>query len=473
MKRWNEMHTSSSSAVSVRESFCQSAWVYCAISIICEWMISNPFVVTRDGEPDPNSPLGKLVKHPNSYGQQNTCNKFRAAYMHELLLNGSVIRVFTKMNGIVPEKMVAFPRSDFTATAEEDDAGVEQPVRWTKFGARRQHQYIEGDDAHLDALLNPYHDWEGLSPLASALLGINADINLGNLLNRFFQNNASTGLIMASDQPVTEQQLTEAVSAWDAVYKGIDNSYKTKFIGYGFKPYPISQGFDAAVQRILKVLSRDEIMNGVFRIPPVIYAGELPAEGVQIGARSTEPDKKTFLTNVIMVWADRFDEEFNLDVAPRFGPEYAGNHDFTQNPILESDRLTMALAAAELIDRGVTLNHVIDWLRLGLQHEPHGNEYFLNQGQVPASVVMKAGERALNTRSYTEPARRPGADDKKTGGSRKQYLDSILTLAQTAEVAELAQAEYRRHHGELLVTRDGNGRQTNAQRIANIMANID
>jgi len=428
MRRWDAMTASQRSTVSVADSYALSAWVYSAITIITEWIVQNPFTVTNHGQPVVTGDMAKLIRSPNTYPQQDTDAKFRTAYMTQLLLNGAVLRAFPEMDGIIPRSMVAFARSDFTPEWYYDKIGTQVVRRWVRVGRSGAVPFIAGDDIFHDALYNPYHDFEGLSPLTAAVLGINADINLSELLNRFFENDASTGLIMSSKEPLTGDQIEDAVKAWDLAHGGMSKKYSTKFIGHGLTPHQIGTGFDAKVQQTLKVLTRDEIMNGIFKIPPVIYAGEVPTEGVQIGGRTSAPEKETFLVNVVMVWANKYDQEFNKDVAPRFGPGYRGTHDFAANPILEHRRLERAQAAVELIDRGVTLNQVIRWLKLDLQPEPHGSEYWVRRGTIPASVVMAAGEKALDTAG----TRNEVLDD---------YVQDIVHLAESVQVQNKARTD--------------------------------
>ena len=449
IERWEAMaEAAGGNKITVAQSYALSAWVYSAITIITEWITQNPFVVTNHGQVAETSDLARLERSPNTYPQQNTSQKFRTAYMTQLLLNGAVLRVFPDIDGITPRSMAAFNRSQFTPQWRHDHTGTQVVHKWTKTSPGGTTLFIPGDDIHHDALYNPYHDFEGMAPLTAAVLGINADVNLSDMLNRYFENDAATGLIMSSQEPLNKSQIENAQKTWDMLHKGMSHKYSTKFIGHGLQPHQIGTGFDAKVQQILKVLSRDEIMNGIFKIPPVIYAGESPSEGVQIGTKTSAPEKETFLINVIMTWAARYDAEFNMDVAPRFGPGFHGAHDFTTNPILERRRLERAKAAVELIDRGVTLNQIITWLRLDLKPEPHGNEYWVKAGQIPASVVMAAGDRVLETAANGKSA----AED---------YIKSILQSADSAQTKNDARNDPARKAAS-------NGK-TNANRITELM----
>jgi HK97 family phage portal protein len=450
------MMRSQSSTITTRNSYQFSAWVYSAVTIIADWINQNPFVIESGGRQVTGGPLYKMVHRPNEYRDQNTVEKFTTAYMTELLLSGSVLRVFTGMDGIQPDGMVVFPRNHWTPQWAYDDLGVQVVTRWAKLRGGRSVTMINNDEIHLDALYNPFHDFEGLSPLHAALLGVNSDISLSELLQRFFDNNASTGLIMSTKQPLNKNQIVDAQKAWDLQHGGMKNAYATKFIGFGFEPKQIGTNFDATVQRVLKQLTREEIMTGIFKIPPSIYSGQQPSEGVQIGGRSIEPETESFLINVIMVWAKRFDQEFNQDVATRFPGEAMGRHDFTTNSILERRRLDRAKAAVELIDRGVTLNQVIEWLRLELRPEPHGNDWWLRNNMVPARVLLDAPSDAL-----LPPTRQSRAQQDARDAVTDELVESVKRLVESVQFKDQVRSDPALAH-------QSNGK-TNAQRIEELL----
>ena len=428
-RRFDEIHKKESSGVTVRSSFLQSSWVFAGVSIICDWMLQNPLVFENKGRLVDGGELVDLFANPNGYNNQSTEMKFRKAYMTELILSGAVMRIFPEMEGPKPKSMVVQPRNKFRPEWSYDEMGIQVVDRWMRTsGISRRVPYFPGDDIHHNILYNPFHDFEGLAPLTAAILGIRSDINLSELLVRFFENDASTGLIMSSDEKVNPGMLKQLGEVWNEMNSGIENAYNTKWISHGFKPHSMGSEFDAAVQRILKTMTKDEILTGILQIPPVIYQGQAPVEGVQIGARSSEPEKEAFLVNVIMQWAKRYDEEANLNVAQRFPGDWYVRHDFSNNPILERRRLERAKTAAELLDRGVTLNNLIRWMKLELDEEPHGDEFFVKRGQVPASVVMASGSDAL-----LPPRARTEIDDSE--------IMEILNLATQGRIKELSRNE--------------------------------
>jgi len=446
VRRFDDMHSRELEMVSVAESYRQSVWVYGAISQIAGSVSRAPFRVYGPGDrPVESGDIVRFVNQPNRYDQQNTSTKFRNAYLTELLLNGAVCRVFSAMEGFRPAAMVALPRWRFRVDGTVDDAGIETPVRWHLRTRGRSIPYTSEDDLYHDGLYNPYHDWEGLAPLTAAMLDINNDVDSAEFAHRFFKNDSSTGLVFTSEHPSFNQAAAdEAVRRWQDQHAGKSRAFGAKFVGFGLKPHQVGSSFDAKMHNVLKTLTKEMIVTGIFKIPLETFGAESVSSGVVIGDRQSDTAQESFLVNVVMPWSMRYDEEFDNDVAWRFGAQYRGAHDFTGHPLLEKRRLERAKAATELIDRGVPLNAVIKWLKLELAPVPWGDDFWVPSNMIPAEVIRKAGERALFDRTPSpsnaggKPGK-PGVRDKggrpaKTEAALDAYVDDIVRLSDTAAV---------------------------------------
>ena len=121
----------------------------------------------------------------------------------------------------------------------------------------------------------------------------------------------------------------------------------------------------------------------------IIGSAEKAGGGVTIGAKTMEQAREMFIINVIMPWAEWYDNEFNTDVAWRFGSKLGGRHDFSSNIILENRRLERAKIAATLIDRVAPLNEVVEWLDLKLTKQPHGDEFWITHGRLWAIWTLE------------------------------------------------------------------------------------
>lgn len=440
--------------VSVSDSFRLSAWVYGSITIIASAVSNAPFVTTSRGTPALDSPLAKLVAQPNLYDQQSTSTKFRNAYLTEILLNGAAMKVFPGIDGDVPGSVVTLPRWKFYAQDADDEIGRMFVRKWQYRGRTRAPWYVPGLDIYHDALYNPYHDYEGLSPLEAATIGISNDVHVGEFADRFFQNDGSTGIVFTSDHPGFRQEQADlAGDRWRQKYSGTKRAFMPKFVGFGLTPHKLGAPFDAKMMQVLRTLTKEEIVTGVFKIPLEVFGSSSDTgDGVTIGAKSSEPAKETFLVNVVIPWARRYDDDWNRDVSWRFGPQFECRHDFDQHPILERRRLERAKAAAELIDHGVPLNAVIDWLALNLDHQPWGDDFWLDNSKTTAAILMSVGERAfLREAAEKRPASKGQAadavlhehDSVATERQRAiaEHLSAIARLSQTAEVKNGVRAD--------------------------------
>ncbi len=446
--RFDQLQSRETETISSRDSYRLSTWVRGAISLIAETAANLPFFCYGPGtgkEPLTSGPLFDLINRPNDYDQQNTSTKFRIAYLTELLLNGAVMRAFPAMDGFVPTSMLVYPRWRFQGHVVDDENGMRVVSRWTLRARSITRTFIPGDDIYHDSLYNPYDDIEGLSPLQAALLTINNEFDSGEFTQRFFRNDSSTGIIFSSDHDGFKQdQADNATKRWNELHAGKQNAFGAKFVGYGLKPTSVGNPFDGKAHAVLKSLSKEEIVTGIYKIPLELFGVESSSQGVTIGDRKADTAQESFLVNVIQPWTNRYDEEINRDVSWRFGGGFRCEHSFTEHPLLEKRRLERARAAAELLDRGVPLNSVIRWLKLQVEMPSWGDEWFVPNNMIPASVIHRLGEVAFfqgkpsPSNAGSKPSK-PGVRDSrgqkpKASESVQEYAESIARLAQTSSV---------------------------------------
>ena len=413
----------------------QSAWVYGAVNLITTALVNTPFrVYDARGNVVETGPLPTFIRRPSRYPQQDTDSKFRTAYMNELLLNGAVIRTFPEIEGSRPTQMYAMSRHACHPKSVTDENGIQIVLNWQVARSNATRIYIEGSDAYHDALWNPFHDWEGLSPLRAALLTVGNHISVREFTARYYSNDASTGLIMTTDNPHFNNKMAkEAQDRWNEECGGKKNAFGTKFVGMGLTPHAIGGVFDADAQRIIQTMTKEEIVTGIYRIPADIFgSGDRGGTGVTIGAQSMEPAREMFLVNVLIPWARWYDDEFNADVTWRFNATYNAKHDFSGNPVLETRRLERAKTGVTLIDRGVPLNEVIRWLRLEIQQQPHGDEFWSPNWLLPARVIQQYGADVYRAGSTGRQSQ-----------SQEEYLDQILSLMARTSTKEGAVTDER------------------------------
>jgi HK97 family phage portal protein len=465
-RRWETMHGSKGHLPTTLDAIRQSSWVYSAVTFICEHFMRTPQTVWRgDRRAEMPPDLRRFIERPNAYSDQNTSSKFRYAYLMELLLHGAVMRLLGGLEGFKPQTQVVRPRWQFTPDWRYDEHGRMVPLTWTLSRLGTNVKFVPEDTIFHDALYNPLHDFEGLAPLTAALLSVSNDTSINEFADRFFQNDGSTGLVFSTDHPqFNQKQADDAAKKWKESYSGLRNAFGVKFVGFGLQPFNVGNPLDAKMLQILRSFTKEEIVSGIYKVPldaisakdgggDIVIGG--PSGGTQASAR------EAFLVNVVQPWAMRYDEEFNRDITWRFDASLEVRHDFTTNPILERRRLERAQAAVELIDRGVPLNEVIRWLKLEIEPQPHGDDYWVRMPTIPARIVLAAGQDAFKI-AAPDRVPLPGvppADKKKQ--SQDDYVAQIVALASQKLFAEGVR------HDEGIRVR-GNG-QTNRQRLVDLL----
>lgn len=407
-------------SIAAAETYIASPWVYGAVNAISTAIAQTPFKLEGyKGMESEEGALYSLVNRPNRYLHQNNSTKFRQAYFTELLTSGAVMRVFGEMDGMKPRTMFVDPRRHWYPQFTIDEFGRKVVHTWTRTASRSMRLIAEDEIVH-DVLYNPFHDFEGLAPVTAAILSVEVALHDRQFASRFYKNDASTGLIFSTDSPgFGQRQADEAAQRWSEK-GGIENSWQPKFVGWGLKPHKFRETLDGRAMQVLASLTKQDIVQGIFRVPLEIFGStDRGNQGVVIGGGSLDPIKEMFLVNVVIPWARWYDDEFNSDVARRFSSRMRGYHDFTSNPVLENRRLERARVATELIDRGVPLNEVVRWLQLEIGEQPHGNEYWVENWRLPASVVLRAGDSIL---------------DQKHDDAVREHVEAIIRKAQTVEV---------------------------------------
>ncbi|MEO5875512.1 MAG: phage portal protein [Streptosporangiaceae bacterium] len=100
-------------------------------------------------------------------------------------------------------------------------------------GGRGSRLLLPEQVSHYAPIPDPDSNWRGMSWLTPALREVSAD-NAATLHKlKFFENGASPQFVVSLDASVTPEQFGEFRQAMDASHKGVDNAYRTLYLGGG------------------------------------------------------------------------------------------------------------------------------------------------------------------------------------------------------------------------------------------------
>lgn len=97
--------------------------------------------------------------------------------------------------------------------------------------------------AHYAPIPDPNAQWRGMSWLTPVLDEIRGDSAATRHKLKFFQNGATSNLIVTYDKEVGEDDFRAAKVFFDEQYAGVDNAYRTIHLGGGADPKTVGQDF--------------------------------------------------------------------------------------------------------------------------------------------------------------------------------------------------------------------------------------
>ncbi len=93
--------------------------------------------------------------------------------------------------------------------------------------------FLPGEIVHWSPIPDPEAQYRGMSWLTPVVREIQSDKAATLHKLKFFENGATLQVVVAPKQPMTAEQFREFVLAADAAHRGVDNAYKTMYVGGG------------------------------------------------------------------------------------------------------------------------------------------------------------------------------------------------------------------------------------------------
>lgn len=115
-------------------------------------------------------------------------------------------------------------------------------------------------------LTNPYNLLQGLSPLAAAKYSLSQDSKSTELNSAYFENGASLGGVLQTDQKLTDETARQMAVSWRENHGGSNNAGKTAVLHTGLKYEQIDSTHVDMEYIQQKKLLREDIM-AVFGVP--------------------------------------------------------------------------------------------------------------------------------------------------------------------------------------------------------------
>jgi HK97 family phage portal protein len=234
---------------------------------------------------------------------------------------------------------------------------------------------------------NPYSLIRGLAPTSPIKDIIDIDYKSLIFNKAFFDNDATPGMMLSTDEQLTETQINRLTEWMEKRHKGASKAFRMAVLEGGLKPVsimPTHKDMDFIKQ---KEYARQEIL-GIWRVPQAFFN---VTEGLNYATFIGQ--MKMFWNYTIMPSLSKMTDMLNKYVVRPYNPNMIAKFDLSNVVAYQEDFKEKVTTAQTLVAIGVPLNAVNEKLGLGFEDYPWGDEWWVGFGLQPAG---KALEDALN-----------------------------------------------------------------------------
>jgi phage portal protein BeeE len=365
----------------------QVVWVYRAINALAEQVANVPFLFSAGDRGRENlitsGPLPAFYDHPHPHINRFQYWELRIIW---LMLRGECMRI--------PIYQDLPPRTTHHATRKLRKVLILDPaqfhhiiqdhelVGWrytgSPTGTPLESQIFLPEEVWFEKLPNPFSFWRGMPPLQAADLATKTDFASAAFMHGIIENNADTGLIVRTDQQLTDPQ-REQIKAT------ITN--RKRRAGAADRPI-LLWGVNEIVKPTLSSADLQFLENRKFTRSEICAAFGVPEEivtttdhnkyDVMSGARLN------FIENRVAPLCRRLEAQEEATVKA-LDPRAVGWFDLEALPIMQEALRKRLLAAKVGFDMGIPFNHLNRVFDLGFPPLPWGDTGFLPSKYHPLS----------------------------------------------------------------------------------------
>ena len=384
----------------------QVVWVYRAINVLAEQVANVPFrfsVGQADGEQlITEGPLLDFYDRPHPQINRFQYWELRVIW---LMLRGESFRVpifestaLQSFSGARALSSIENRNSKIKNILILDPSHFQHIIedhrligwRYTGLGPRAPlaSQVLLPEEVWFEKLPNPFDFWRGMPPLHVAAMAAQTDFAAGAFMKGLIENNADAGLIVRTDQHLSDEQHEQILSALRE---------RKRKAGMADRPLML-EGVTEIVRPELSSSDLQFLENRKFSRGEICAAFGVPEEIVTTTDTAKydvmEGARLNFIENRVAPLCRRLEAEEEATVK-RLDPNAVGWFDLDSLPLMQKARQSRLETARAGFEMGVPFNELNRVLDLGFKPLPWGDT-----GYVPAKY------RPLSSSSHNpNPAR--------------------------------------------------------------------
>jgi HK97 family phage portal protein len=221
---------------------------------------------------------------------------------------------------------------------------------------------------------DPLNDLNGLSLLALSLRSVGVEVNIQEFVKAFFENDATPGGLLTTDQKVQANDVEETRRWWQKLFRGVKKKHSVGIAGSGFKYQAITPPIVDLAIPVLREETRREIC-AAFGVPPTVALATDAANYA-----TSKEQHIAFYTGTIIPQMDFIVDEINKQLVPLFGEGIKVVPDYTEIDVLQEDKTMVAQRAQLEFTAGfLSMNDAREMVDLP-PVDDQGNDYYFIQG---------------------------------------------------------------------------------------------
>ena len=378
----------------------QSAWVYCAVSILAQSVAQIPFRISRV-----KGGKAKKVRELRGSADPAHRNFCRRALGEDIQSSGDVVDLFKRPHPTMDSQMyfemlvtwLSLRGEFFVLPLDAFDNPVDLSERsprvkrlltlnpemfwhvvqgydlvaWRYTGSPLMSplpsQYLAPSEVVVSKLPNPYLYWRGLSPLTVAMTAAQTDFAGEQFQKGLWLNNADTGVIVTTDQLLGDDQRRAIELALRERKRKAGTPDRPLFLFGGAKvEKPTLSMMDMQFLQTRTFL-RQEIF-AILKVPEVMagFTADLNDGGA---GGSLDAQKASFIESSIGSLCVRI-ESSHAPIVESFGDDLVGWFDIDSLPIMQAARRARWDTGSKMFAMGVPVEDINTNLDLGLPSQP-------------------------------------------------------------------------------------------------------
>jgi HK97 family phage portal protein len=296
-----------------------TSWVYAAVNAIAQEVArQRPFLYRNTGQADHDQsplphthPLCRLLDRPNPWLTPWELWYLTVVYLE--LTGNAFWYVAPTEDRSVPAELWIVPTPWVRVVPDPREYVAAYEVHAPGLPTER---FAPDEFVHLK-YPNPLDPHYGLSPLQANALTVDANTELQKSRYQTFLAGPRPGVVLQTDQALTDQTVRRLEEKLDAKFAGRQNWHRPMVLEQGLKASPWT--LTPAEMDFLNSskMTRDEIL-AVFRVPPPVTG---LVENVGLGGQIWDGARVMFCEGTVQPKLDLIGQALTRDLGRRYGPD--------------------------------------------------------------------------------------------------------------------------------------------------------